>query len=66
MFLLLYCAAYGLCCLSTTIWFLLSYYDAFLCEGDLNGKAQTSSHMYSSHHRIIKCVGFKPVHCAII
>ena len=21
--------------------------------------------MYSSHHRIIKCVGFKPIHCAI-
>ena len=21
--------------------------------------------MYSSHHRIIKCVGFKPIHCSI-
>ena len=21
--------------------------------------------MYSSHHRIIKCVGFKSIHCAI-
>ena len=26
---------------------------------------QNWSHMYYSHHRIIKCVGFKPIHCAI-
>ena len=21
--------------------------------------------MYYNHHRIIKCIGFKPIHCAI-
>ena len=26
---------------------------------------QNWSHMYSNHYRIIKCVGFEPIHCAI-
>ena len=26
---------------------------------------QNWSHMYSIHHKIIKCVGFKSIHCAI-
>ena len=64
----------------TTVWFSSSYCGAFWCVGDSNGKVdsiKTSSqimvvsmlhnlsHMYYSLHRIIKCVGFKPIHCAI-
>ena len=52
----------------------------FWWVGDSNGKAysintssqimivnmlQNFSHMYYSYHRIIKCIGFKPIHCAI-
>ena len=62
------------------VWFLSSHYSIFLCVNDSNRKAnlikqrhqimvinilQNLSHMYYSHHRIIKCVGFKPIHCAI-
>ena len=49
-----------------------------LCVGDSNDKTNSISsqimavnipqnfgHMYSSHHRIIKCVDFKPIHYAI-
>ena len=74
------CATCGMCPLSTVVWFSSSCYGAFWCVGDLNGKAdsiktssqimvvsmlQNLSHMYYSHHRIIKYVGFKPIHCAI-
>ena len=73
-------AACDLCHLNMTVWFSSSYYDAIWWVGDSNGKAysintssqimvvnmlQNFSHMYYSYHRIIKCVGFKPIHCAI-
>ena len=69
-----------LCRLNMTVWFSSSYCDAFWWVGDSNGKAYSInissqimvvnmllnfSHMYYSYHKIIKCVGFKPIHCAI-
>ena len=78
VFLLSSCTTCGLCLLSTIVWFLSSHCGVFLYVNDSNRKAnsikqshqimiinilQNLSHMYSSHHRIIKCVGFKPIHC---
>ena len=80
MFLSSSCATCGLYRFRKTVWFSSSYYDDFWCVGNSNGKIdsiktssqimvvsmlQNWSHIYSSHHRIIKCVGFKSIHCTI-
>ena len=80
MFLSSSCEVCGLFRLSMTVWFSSSYCGAFWCVGDLNSKTdsiKTSSkimifsillnwiHMYFSHYRIIKYVGFKLIYCAI-
>ena len=61
-----------LCCLSTTVWFSSSWYDIFLCLGDLDKQnmydqrqevksmvvsmLKNWSHRYSSHNSNIKCI----------